>query len=473
MPEFSVGKLSEGTIEKLAYGGKGVLHLENFVVFVQNALPGQLVRFQITHKKKNYAEAKVIEVLKRSPIEIEPEFEKMPGCPFQTVKYEDQLKIKESQVFETLQHLGGIAPEEYEQLKILPSPEIIRYRNKVEFSFGYEVMRVEVNEYGERVYFDENPTLGFHPEGKWALVKSMNDCFLVSENVNSVRKLAEEIMQTSGLPIWNPKISRGFWRSLILRESKATGNILMNFIVSEKKSNSFWKEIAEVCIKKMPKISGVLVTQNGEKGDALRGNPEYEIIWGTDILFEKLEQTEFMISPFAFFQTNTRGAEKLFGKARDFACLSGKETILDLFCGTGAIGLFLAKNVKKIVGIEFDQNAISDAEKNAKKNGLKSAEYFCGKAEQILPDVLEKYPKFDVVFVDPPRAGMHPKAMEILKKIPSKKMIFISCNPATLARDLRELRTAGWKLKKVQPVDMFPHTPHIETVALLDAPKSF
>ncbi len=466
--EFKAGHIFEETIEKLALGGKGIVHINNVVVFVKGALPGQKVQLQITKSKKNYAEAKLLKVLSSSPIEHISPYERMPGCIFQNVQYEDQLSIKQQLVFETLEHLGNIDvhAEDIKILPIIPSPETIRYRNKIEFSFGYEEMRIEIDKDGKKVFHDLNPSLGFHPEGKWALVQSIKDCFLASENMNLVRSHAEEIMKASKFSVWNPKIHRGFWRNLILRESKANGEILVNFVVSKNKPSTFWDKVVTTLKNNLPCVSGILVTIHTGKSDFI-ADPDMKCIWGEDFLLEKIGKTQYKISPFSFFQTNTLGAKKLFEVIQQFAELSENETVMDIFCGSGAIGLFLAKNAKHIIGLEMEPHAVRDAIQNAELNSAQNTEYFCGKAEQTLLEVLQKYPDPDVLIVDPPRSGVHPKAMKILQDIPAKKMVFISCNPATLARDLSLLRQMSWKIQKLQVVDMFPHTPHIETVVQL------
>jgi len=462
---WKIGELGEGTVEKLAFGGKGIVRHEDFIIFVLGAIPGQKVRFQIRKKEKNFATAKLIQVLEKSPLEIESPYPSMPGCSLQKIPYPEQLRIKEEQVFEALRHVGNISTAEtFEKLPILPSPEIFRYRNRVEFSYGYESMKVETAASAEKIFYDENPCLGFHPEGKWNLVQPISDCFLISEKLNRIKNCAEEIMQDSEMPVYNSYSHKGFWKNLLLRESRKNGAILVNFLVTQKQDASFWQPHLQKLCAEFPEITGILSTIQASENDK---NPAIETLWGHDFLVEYLEDIEFFIPPFSFFQTNTLGAEQLFRVVREFAELQGSENILDLFCGSGAIGLFLAKQAKSIVGVEMDAAAISEARENARRNNISGTYYFCGAAEKILPEVLAEYINFEVIILDPPRAGLHPKALQLVGDITATTIIYVSCNPATLARDIKELKNFGWQLQKVQPVDMFPHTPHIEVVVKL------
>lgn len=464
---MKIGSIHTGYIEKIAFGGKGLLRVENFVVLLKGGIPGQKVRFQITRKKKNYGEGKILEVLERSSREIISPYEKMPGCHFQNLAYEEQLHIKSEQVKEAVEHIAGIFENPDVFLPIIPSPEQIRYRNKAEFSFGYQEMNVEINEQGEKIFHDLSPALGFHPEGKWNLVKPIEDCLLLSEKTNQVRKAAEEICLQTGLPVWNPKIHSGFWRTLIVRESRTNENIIITFVVSESKSQEFWKSLEQALCAAVPEIIGIMYTIHTGKSDALI-DPSSFSIYGEEYIEECLGDVKYRISPFSFFQTNTKGAEKLFTVVAEFADLQGTENVLDLFCGSGAIGLFLAEKAKKIIGIELNAQAVADARENASRNGITNAEYFCGKAEKILPEVLSKNTEWDVIILDPPRSGLHPKALKLVAETPARRIVFVSCNPATLARDIQSLCEAGWKIVKVQPVDMFPQTPHIEVVVELE-----
>ncbi len=469
MGELKPGTIHEGVIEKLAFGGQGLLRIQDFVVFVKSTIPGQTVKIQITKKHESHADAKLIEIIHPSPIEHDIGYERLPGCPLQSVRYKDQLAIKESHVRECFDHLGGksVIQESAQFFPIIPSPEIFRYRNKMEFSFGYTEMRVITDASGERTYFDENPSLGFHPEGDWAKVLSVNDVFLCSERMNRIRTCVITIMKASGLPVWNPKINRGFWRSLVLRESRKTGEILVNFSVFASQPARFWEHIVSDLMENVPEITGITETENAKRNDTLDHTLPFQVLFGNDFLIETLGKVQYEISPFSFFQTNSLGAEKLFEVVREFSGLQGKEEVFDLFCGSGAIGLFLAEKSKQIIGIELDESAISDARSNAELNGFQNTEYYAGKVEGLLPEILKIHPHPDLVILDPPRTGLQRKAVETVKTIVAEKIIYVSCNPATLVRDLALIAEGGWRAQKIQPVDLFPHTPHIETVVLL------
>ncbi len=460
-----------GVIEKIVFGGLGMLKWKSeecpdeFVVFIPGGFPGQKIRFRITKLKKNYAEGKIIGIFSPSPLEETSAYEPCPGCKYQPLSYTAQLQIKLGQVEEIFRKFP-----ETEILPILASPEIFRYRNKMEFSCGYEKMWREDTPTGERIFHDEGFALGFHPEGNWATVHRVSDALIASEAVNTLRSIAEELMKNSGEAPWNPKIFTGFWRGVIFRESKKTGEIMMNFVVFSEKPKNFWKPILSVLQHSGFCISGILQTVHTGRSDAIV-DPKTNILWGKDTITETLDGIEFEISPFSFFQTNTTGAEILYKSIQEMADLKGGETILDLFCGTGSIGIFLSRKAKKIIGIEMGEDAVSMAKKNAERNGIQHAEFFVGKVETILPELFanSQIPELDMVIIDPPRTGLHPKALEyIAKNIQTSKIIYISCNPPTLARDMAFLQENGWKTKKIKPVDMFPHTPHIECIAEIE-----
>ncbi|MEI7511802.1 MAG: 23S rRNA (uracil(1939)-C(5))-methyltransferase RlmD [Candidatus Peregrinibacteria bacterium] len=466
------GKDYTGVIEKIVFGGMGMLRWkteefsEGFVIFVKGGLPGQTVLFRITKQKKNYAEGKIVEILKPSPLEEKSEYEQCPGCAYQNLPYSSQIGVKQGQMAEVFRQFSEI-----KILDILPSPQTFRYRNKMEFSCGYEKMWVEDNENGERIYHDEGFALGFHPEGSWAMVKRIGDALIASEKVNALREMVEEILKNSGEAPWNPKIFTGFWRGVIFRESHYTGEIMINFVVSAARPPEFWEPvIAPLVMGDMGSvISGIIQTVHTGQSDAIT-DPQTTLLWGSETFIERLGTVEFEISPFSFFQTNTLGAEVLYGAVQKMANLSGGETVLDLFCGTGSIGIFLSSQSKKIRGIEMVEEAVEMAKKNAERNGIHNAEFFAGKVETLLPELFANgdIPELDLLIIDPPRTGLHPKALSfIAENIDATKMIYISCNPPTLARDMAFLEDHGWKALQVQPVDMFPHTPHIECIAEL------
>ena len=463
------GQQFECTIDKLGFGGEGVVRLDDLVVFIKGALPGQKVKAVMTKYKKNHAEAKILEVLERSPKEVAAKcnhFGVCGGCKWQSLPYADQLKEKEAQVKECLEHIGKfeMSGEVFEP--IVPSPKEYEYRNKVEFSFGYSNMWIDKSDDDNWIYHDEDPTLGFHAPGKWEQVVNIDHCHLVDDSLNQVFTVVKAWCLEQGQDVYNPKTHQGFWRQLSVRQNQ-DGNILINVVVSKDLGSAFFEPLLEILKNQLPQVQSCFITiHDGLNDDWSKG--EIQNVYGQEVIYERLFDLKFSISPQSFFQTNTLGAEELYSVVRDYA-RNDAETILDLYCGTGTIGQVVAGGNKNahIVGLELLESAVEDAYKNAKLNGLENVEFVAGPAEKTLPGVLEKYDHFDMVIVDPPRAGMHKKALETLLTIDAQDIVYVSCNPATLARDLQLICEAGYELEKVRAVDMFPHTAHIEVVTKL------
>jgi len=331
---------------------------------------------------------------------------------------------------------------------------------------------------GKKVFTDSGLALGFHPPKSWSEVISIDDVFIASESANILRRELEKFLKNfvlenkdENLKPWNPIINTGFWRGVIIRESRKNKEITVNFVVSRSENSEFWNpfvsKLLEIPLPENMKISGILQTVHTGKSDAIV-DPHVSTLWGNEILEEHLCNKIFEISPFSFFQTNTRGAEVLYSTVQKFLGETSGKNVLDLFCGTGSIGIFCASNAKKMVGIEMVEEAVEKAKNNALKNGVTNAEFYAGKVENILPEILAK-DQFDTVIIDPPRAGMHPKALQYICNLPVKRLVYISCNPSTLERDAKLLKQArGWELTQVQGVDMFPHTPHLEVVSVLE-----
>lgn len=465
-----------GTIEKTIFGGDGLIKIDDFAIIIKNGIEGQKVEYEVTKLKKNYAQASITKILEKSPLEI-PKIERknaLPGCAYQNISYENQLEIKHKQLKEIFRNF-----EETKIPKIVASPHIYAYRNKMEFSCGYESMTSEFID-GKKIWKDEGFALGFHPPKCWAEVISIPDVFIASGDINFLRTEIEQYLKTQqNLLPWNALNCTGFWRGIIFRHCEKNKEITINFIVNQAKDENFWAPVLQFLhsLELLEyKISGIFQSVHTGKSDAIV-NPEVTVLWGKETLEEELsflknsekkESFSFEISPFSFFQTNTRGAEVLYSTIREFLGKTEGKNVLDLFCGTGSIGIFCAPKAKKVVGVELIEEAVEMARKNAEKNSIKNAEFFAGKAEKLLPEILEKF-SFDTVIIDPPRAGMHPKALQYVANLPVKKLVYVSCNPTTLARDAQTLTQAqGWKLKTVQGVDMFPHTPHMECVSILE-----
>ncbi len=476
---MTVGEIFSGKIEKNVWGGAGFLKKDGIPVFVKGGIEGQEVEYEITKNKRKFYEARVSKILEKSAIEISEEERKnpLPGCAYQNIKYPEQLRIKKNQLEEIFRK-----HETAEISDVIGSPEIFGYRNKIEFSCGYEDISSQIID-GKKVFADSGVALGFHPPKSWAEVVSIDDVFIASESANILRREIEKFLknfveqdavkndESKKFAPWNPTINTGFWRGVIFRESRKNNKIMVNIVVSRNEDENFWKplveKILEISLPERMEISGILQTVHTGKSDAIV-DPRVSTLWGTEILEEALEDKIFEISPFSFFQTNTKGAEVLYSTVRNFLGETEGKNVLDLFCGTGSIGIFCASKAKKVVGIEMVEEAVEKARKNAERNGVNNAEFYAGKVENTLPEILQK-DRFDTVIIDPPRAGMHPKALQYICQLPVKKLVYISCNPSTLERDAKLLRQArGWRLTQVQGVDMFPHTPHLEVVSVLE-----
>lgn len=463
------------SIEKLTFGGAGLAHIDSFPVFVPGTIPGQTAEIVITKNKKSYFDSKVLKIIKKSKDEVPAKcahFHDCGGCVWQNLPYDKQISYKEDIIRETLEHLTPASDEVRKSLpgrvlKIAPSPQVFHYRNKIELSFGYEVMRHE-EQNGKRIYFDENPSVGFHKPGQWSTVLPVSECHLYDEQVGTLLADVNRFMQETNLPVYNPKTKKGMLRTLLLRRGVHTNQHMIGFVVNAKK-----KEL-EPLFQHFMRFGGrsgltsLMVIENTGMNDKPE-NPKIHNLIGDGYIEERLFDLTFRISPFSFFQTNTLGAEKLYQAISDCADLSPKDTVLDAYCGMGTIGQYLARFCSKVVGIESHPSAIEDALKSAGKNKISNISFYKGRAEQVLWNQLKPGGKyaFDVVVVDPPRAGLHPKAKEAVVHHNPNKIVYVSCNTSTFARDLGYFLENGYELRTVQPVDMFPHTAHIETVAVL------
>jgi len=462
-------------IEKLTFGGAGLAHIEGIPVFVVGAIPGQEVEITITRNKGNYFEAKVRQLVKKSKDEVVPRCKHCHdcgGCVWQNLPYNKQIEYKEEIVKETLEHLTPVDEEIRKQLpgrvlKIIPSPQVFHYRNKLELSFGFENMKVEEIG-GKRKYIDENPTIGFHQPGQWATVLPVTECHLYDEQVGSLLADVRDFMTSTKLPVYNPKTHKGLLRNLLLRRGVNTEEHMIAFVVKAKK-----KEL-EPLFQHFMRFGGrsglasLLVIENLGVNDKPE-HPKVHALVGKPSITERLFDLEFEISPFSFFQTNTVGAEKLYQAIAEGADLSPRDTVLDAYCGMGTIGQYLSRFCEKVVGVESHPTAVDDALKSAGKNRIGNISFYKGRVEQVLSTQLKpggKY-NFSVVVLDPPRAGLHPKTHDAVLVHDPQKIIYVSCNTATFARDLGGFLKKGYELRSVQPVDMFPHTAHIETVSVL------
>lgn len=469
-------------IEKFAHGGAGFAQLNGVPVFVTGAIPGQKVQAVITKKKDTFMEARVEKVILKSKDETLakcPHFGTCGGCVWQNVTYNKQIQYKEDIVKETLEHLTPADAAVRKQLpgrvlKIIPSPQVFHYRNKLELTFGYGNMRVEERPSKvpgakpQRIYFDENPGVGFHQAGEWATILPVHECHLYDEQVPTLIADINRFMADTKLPVYNPKTHKGILRNLILRRGVHTDEHMICFVVQARK-----KELEPMFQKFLkfagrPHLKSLLILEHFGLNDKPE-EPKIHALVGEPWITERLFDLTFRISPLSFFQTNTLATEKLYSAIAAAADLSQKDTVLDAYCGMGTIGQYLARFCEKVVGVESHPSAVEDALQSAGRNRIGNISFYKGKTEQVMQQQLKaggKY-KFNVIVVDPPRVGLHPQALAAVIAHKPEKIVYVSCNVSTFARDLGELLKNGYELRNVQPVDMFPHTAHIELVASL------
>ncbi len=462
-------------VEKLTHGGSGLAHIDGIPVFIPGSLPGQEVEITIEKHKGRYAEGKVEKVLRKSFDEVASRCSHCHdcgGCAWQNLPYNKQIEYKEEIVRETLEHLTPVGEDLRKQLpgrvlKIIPSPQVFHYRNKLELHFGFSNIRKEEFK-GKTKYIDENPTIGFHQPGQWATVMPIRECHLYDEQLPSLLSDVHDFLEHTKLPVYNPKTQKGLLRTLLLRRGINTGENMIAFIVRARKREleplfqHFMQFGGRSGLKSLLVIENLGMNERPE-------HPKIHSLVGEPCIKERLFDLEFEISPFSFFQTNTSGTEKLYKAIADAADLGPRDVILDAYCGMGTVGQYLSRFCQKVIGIESHPSAIEDALKSAGKNRIGNISFYKGRVEQVLAGQLKpggKY-KFTTVIVDPPRTGMHPKARVAILAHNPEKIVYVSCNTATLARDLGELLKNGYELRSVQPVDMFPHTAHIETVSVL------
>ena len=432
-------------VDDFAFGGAGVARLDGYVVFVRGAVPGDRVVARITRSKRDYAEAVLVDVVEPSAERIAP-VAPHPGTAWGVLPYERQLEEKQRQVREALERYGGFdAPPVAD---IVPAAQTWRYRNKLEYSFGE-------NEEDELV-------LGFHKPGRWNEIEDMTEDVLASEEIDALRDAAREWARAEGLSAWDRRSGAGFLRNLVVREGRRSGQLQARVVTSE---GDFRAESFAAALG----ADSVLWTQTGGVAETTREGKTV-LLQGDEWIEETLSGLRFRISHEAFFQTNTEMAERLYAEAAEAAGLTGSERVYDLFCGIGTIGLSMASGARELWGVEIVEQAIVDAGRNAALNGIGNAHFVAGDVRAELRPLVERAGKPDVVLVDPPRAGLSQKVVRRILETEPKKIVYVSCNPTTLAPNARQLAEAGYTLERVTPVDMFPQTPHIEAVARLTRP---
>lgn len=468
------GEIFEGIIENIEFPNKGIVRVKDEAseemvrVIVKNGMPGQKVRFQINKKRKNRCEGRLLEVLQKSEKETrQPACEEFPacgGCMYQTMSYKDQLAMKAGQVRALLEEAlirGGQvkpgAPDEADYIfeGIQGSPLEFGYRNKMEFSFGDAVK-------------DGPLTLGLHKKGSTYDVLTTADCKIVHEDFTKILTCVLEYCQENNLSYYRKMSHQGYLRHLLVRRAQTTGEILVNLVTSSQTEHEFDELVRRLLNLQLEgHITGILHIINDSLADVVQSD-ETRILYGKDYFYETILGLKFKITPFSFFQTNSLGAEVLYSAARNYIGSTKDMTVFDLYSGTGTIAQILADVSKKVIGVEIVEEAVEAARENAVLNHLDNCEFIAGDVLKVLDDVEEKP---DFIVLDPPRDGIHPKALEKIIHYQVPKMVYISCKPSSLARDLEALLAGGYRVERVQCVDMFPATVHVETVVLLSQQK--
>ena len=461
-PVVKKGQELELTIESLAYGGKGIARVDDFVIFVKNAIPGQKVRALLYRKRKGFGEARPLEIISESKYVVDSPCEHFPvcgGCKVQQLDYAEQLAQKKQQVENIFQRQAGLS--DFSLDEVIPAEHIFNYRNKMEFTFSNKRWVLQ----GEPENADRDFALGMHIPKRWDKILNIDTCHLMPKLGNEILNKAKSLAQELKLKPYDQRTHNGFLRYLSFRFGHHTGDILVN-IVTSYENTDLLKPMVDGLIDSFPQITTVVNNINTRKADVSFG--EYELLLhGKPVLEEKIGDLMFEISANSFFQTNTVMAEKLYQTALDGADLTGEEVVYDLYSGTGSISLFLAQKAKEVHGFEVIVSAVEDATRNAVNNQIGNVKFHVANLDNFFKfSKGKKYPKPDVIVVDPPRAGMHKFMTDYLPKFEAKKIIYISCNPTTQARDTEVLIKKGYELNRLTFVDMFPHTPHIETVGV-------
>jgi 23S rRNA (uracil1939-C5)-methyltransferase len=444
----------ELSIESLAFGGNGVARLDGFVVFVRRGLPGDTVRARVTKVQRRHAEAIATEIVTPGPVRVEAPCAHYPacgGCRFQDLAYDTQVATKHQWVADSLQRIAGLTDAPLEA--IVPAASQFHYRNKMEYSFTKR---------------EDGPTLGLHKAGRWDEVLEIQKCWLTTDAGNAIRNTMREWAREEKLTEYDQETHEGYLRHLMIREGRNTGQALVQLVTN--RGERFDRERLIEVLTQIPEVKSIHWSIN--EGVSETTELPTELIWGEDAIEEEIGGLRFRVRPNAFLQTNTEMAEQLYAIAREFAGLTGNETVYDLYCGIGTIGLSMAKDAMTVWGIEISEESVACAIENQELNAIGNTAFFAGNVGEVLADLRTRAGDPDVVVVDPPRAGLAGKALKRLGEIAAPRIVYVSCNPTTLAGDLKRLSDDyGYRLVRARPVDMFPHTPHVECVALLERPK--
>ena len=463
------------TIESVAAEGKCIFHYDDKVVFVPFCVPGDIVDVQITKKKHSFMEGRVERIISYSKVRETPMCEHFGicgGCKWQNLPYEEQLKAKQQQVFDQLTRIGKVELPPFQP--ILGSVKTKEYRNKLEFGCANkrwytkeEIAALPPKEEGQEGNLSES-AIGFHITGAFDKIYPIKKCWLMDNLHNEIRNEISRYAKENSMSFYDIRAQHGLLRDLMMRNSN-TGEfmLLVQFHYDEEGDEQKAMQLLQHIADTFPQITSLIYVDN-QKGNDTFGDLELTTFKGTDFIYETMEDLKFKVGPKSFYQTNTDQAYHLYCVARSFAQLTGGELVYDLYTGTGTIANFVAHQAKQVIGIEYVPEAIEDAKENSHVNGINNTLFYAGDMKDILTDdFIQEHGQPDVIITDPPRAGMHADVVKVILNAAPKRIVYVSCNPATQARDL-QLMDADYKVAAVQPVDMFPHTPHVENVVLLE-----
>ena len=451
-------------IEGIAAEGKAIARIDGVVLFVEYAVPGDVVNVKVIKKKKNYMEGVITSIVKPSAQREEPfckHFGVCGGCKWQHLPYELQLKAKQQQVYDQLVRIGHLDIPEISP--IIPSDEIRYYRNKLEFTFSSKRW-IYGNEDPESLSPEERCGLGFHVGRFFDKVLDIKHCWLQKEPSNAIRLFMKEYALSHGLPFYNIRENTGYLRNMVVRSNSA-GEIMLT-VVFAYEDHSLMDPFLNAISEAFPEIISLYYVINSKLNDSI-SDQECILFKGADAIWERMENLKFKIGPKSFYQTNSAQAYKLYSAARQLASLKGGEVVYDLYTGTGTIAQFVSSSASKVIGIEYVKEAIDDANVNAAANGITNCEFFDGDMKDVLtPEFIAEHGRPDVMIIDPPRAGMHPDVVKTILGAAPERIVYVSCNPASQARDLA-MMSGQYKITAVQPVDMFPQTIHVENICEL------
>ena len=460
--------LENVTITDYAAEGKSLARVNDLVVFVPFAVPGDVVDLQVRRKKHSYCEAEIIRMVKPSDVRVEPRcahFGVCGGCKWQNVPYGEQLKMKEKQVFDQLTRIGKVELPEINP--IIGSEKTFGYRNKLEFGCSNKRWLTK-EEIASGTEYSQMNAIGFHITGAFDKILPVDKCYLMDDMHNRIRNEIRDYAYATGMTFYDLRGKHGLLRDIVMRNSD-TGEwmVLVQFHYDEDGDDVRAKALLQHLADTFPEITALLYVDNQKMNDTYN-DLDLQVFKGNDHIFETMDGLKFKVGAKSFYQTNTEQAFRLYSVVRDFAGLTGGELVYDLYTGTGTIANFVSRYARKVVGIEYVPEAIEDAKVNSEINGISNTDFYAGDMKDILTDdFIAEHGRPDIIITDPPRAGMHPDVVQTIIRTAPKRIVYVSCNPATQARDLAML-DQYYKVEAVQPVDMFPHTPHVENVVLLN-----